>query len=304
MAVPVLAGDTFTAADGRTLAVTRHEAAAPVAVLVAAHGFNDYANAFHLAGPWFASGGITVIAPDQRGFGRTPTRGLWAGHEAMASDLAALVRAVRAHHPGLPLYLLGTSMGGAVATLAVADHAAPADGLILSGPAFWGWSAMNPLYRASLWTAAHLAPGWTLTGEGLGLWPSDNVDMLRALARDPLMIRETRVDALYGLVTLMDAALAAAPRIELPTLVLFGARDEIVPEAPARLVATRLGGPVRYVRYEEGWHMLLRDLQRETVYADIAAWIADAAAPLPSGGELALSPATGHEEARISAPGY
>ena len=295
LAPPVLGQESFTAADGRILATVRHDARAPRAVVVAAHGFNDYSNAFHLVGPWLAERSISVVAVDQRGFGDTPTRGLWAGADAMAGDLAALTRAVRDDDPDLPVYLLGASMGAAVAVLAVADHGAPADGMILSGPAFWGWSAMNPVYRASLWTAAHTVPAWRLTGEGLGRRPSDNDEMLRALSRDPKVIRATRVDTIYGLVTLMEAASAAAPRVHVPTLVLFGARDEIVPEAPAREAARRLGGPVRYVRYADGWHMLLRDTGRETVYADVAAWLADPQGPLPSGEELALSPESGHD---------
>ena len=58
--------------------------------------------------------------------------------------------------------------------------------------------------------------------------------MLRALGRDPLVIKETRVDTIYGLVDLMDAALAAAPRLDAPMLVMYGAHDEIVPRPPIR----------------------------------------------------------------------
>ncbi len=286
---PRLETAAFVAADGRELAVRRYGAAEPDAVIVAAHGFNDYGHAFEMAGEWFADNGIALVAYDQRGFGETPTRGVWPGTDALADDYAALVRAVHAAMPETPLFLMGVSMGGAVATVANARHDLPGEGLILSGPAFWGWSQMNPFYRAGLWTMAHVAPGYRLTGEGLGRWPSDNIEMLRALSRDPLMIRETRVDTLYGLVTLMDDAYAAAPEIEKPTLVLFGEKDEIVPGGPVENVAKRLGGPTRFARYPEGWHMLLRDLQREVVYRDIAAWMADRAADLPSGAEVALS---------------
>lgn len=294
IAPPALYTDHLRAGDGTKIAVRAFEAEDPQAIIVAAHGFNDYSNAFSLAGPWFAQRGISLVALDQRGFGETPTRGRWAGTPAMADDVAALVRAVHARAPDTPVYLLGVSMGGAVATVSAADNPLPIAGLILSGPAFWGWSQMNPLYRGTLWIAAHTVPWYTLTGEGLGLWPSDNVEMLRALSRDPLMIRQTRIDVLYGLVTLMDDAFAAAPRITTPTLVLFGDRDEIVPIAPVEAVVEKLGGTARLVRYEDGWHMLLRDLAREQVYADIAAWITDPEGELPSaakvGQEVAPTP--------------
>lgn len=294
IAEPVLEENRLVAADGREIAVRRYDASSPRAIVVAAHGFNDYGNAFAMSGPWFTERGISLIALDQRGFGRTPNRGRWSGTKALADDLAALVDAVHQQSPDTPVFLLGVSMGGAVATVAAARHDLAIDGLILSGPAFWGWSQLNPVYRATLWTLAHVAPWYHLTGEGLRLWPSDNIEMLRALGRDKLMIRETRVDAIYGLVTLMDDAFEAAADIDHPTLVLFGNKDEIVPVAPVEAVVERLAGPTRFVRYADGWHMLLRDLQRERVYADIAAWVADPKGKLPSAEEVALGSISGH----------
>ena len=139
-------------------------------------------------------------------------RGLWAGDTRMAEDLAAVVALLRARHPGLPVYLLGTSMGGAVAMRAMTLPQPPAvDGLILAAPAVWGWKAMNGLYATALRLAAHTVPARRLTGQGLAIRPSDNIEMLRALGRDPLVIKETRVDAVYGLVGLMDRAYEAPP---------------------------------------------------------------------------------------------
>jgi len=279
---PKLADDRLIAADGREITVRRYAAESPRAIIVAVHGFNDYGNAFHMAGPWFASRGVSLVALDQRGFGETPTRGRWAGTDALAADLASLVTLVHASSPDQPVFLLGVSMGGAVATVASARYDLPIEGVILSGPAFWGWSQLNPVYRATLRAMAYIAPWYHLTGEGLRLWPSDNIDMLRALSRDPLMIRQTRVDAIYGLVTLMDDAYLSAADMDEPALVLFGDRDEIVPAAPVEAVVRQLPGDVRFIRYPDGWHMLLRDLQRERVYSDILSWISDPAAPLPS----------------------
>ena len=286
--------DVLTAADGRLIALQHYAAENPQAIIVAAHGFNDYSNAFEMAGSWFVDQGISLIALDQRGFGKTPNRGRWPGTQALADDLASLVKSVQAQDPNVPVYLLGVSMGGAVSTVAAAQNDLPINGLILSGPAFWGWSQLNPVYRATLWTVAHVAPWYYLTGEGLRLWPSDNIEMLRALGRDKLMIRETRVDAIYGLVTLMDDAFAAASEVDCPTLVLFGDKDEIVPVEPVEAVIQQLKGPTRFVRYAQGWHMLLRDLQRERVYADMAAWSKDGNAALPSGEEVVLEPKSGH----------
>ena len=78
-------------------------------------------------------------------------------------------------------------------------------GVVLVAPAVWGWQTMPLLQQAALWSR-HIPPRG-LTGEGLDIRPSDNVEMLRALGRDPLVIKETRIDAIYGLTNLMEAAL-------------------------------------------------------------------------------------------------
>jgi alpha-beta hydrolase superfamily lysophospholipase len=119
----------------------------------------------------------------------------------------------------------------------------------------------------------------------LKITASDNRDMLLALGRDPLVIKETRLDALYGMVNLMDAALEAGAGFPGPALILYGAQDEIIPKEPMGRIIGALGGSKRLALYEGGYHMLLRDLRAEVVWADIAAWIADTTAPLPSGAD-------------------
>ncbi|MDO8838368.1 MAG: lysophospholipase [Parvibaculum sp.] len=275
-------GSSVTAAvmtDGARLPVLSFEPENPRAVMIGLHGFNDYANAFAEPGPgaWFAERGVAFYAYDQRGFGRAPGHGRWAGDQHMAQDLAVVVSLVRQRHSGMPVYLLGESMGGAVAMRAMTLPEAPAvDGLILAAPAVWGWQTMNPFYAAVLRVAAHTVPSGRLTGRGLDIWPSDNIEMLRALADDPQVIKETRIDAVYGLVGLMDRAYEASGNLGVPVLLLYGVRDELVPSGPTAAVldAMRGGGvPVTALCYPDGWHMLLRDLQRETVWGDIAAWI-------------------------------
>ena len=296
---PDLYGD-YIAGDGSALPI---RAWLPVAgevraVVLALHGFNDYGHAFADPAPRWAAAGIATYAYDQRGFGGAPGRGLWPGPSMLTGDLLAAARLVRARHPTVPLFLLGESMGAAVIVTAAAGpraadvrDLAPA-GLILVAPAVWGARSMNPLQSGALWLAAHTVPWLRLSGRGLGIRPSDNAAMLRRLSADPLVIKESRVDAIYGVVRLMDSALALAPRLgppdlAAPVLLLYGARDEIIPRHPVlRLIRALPDAPParrRIAFYDTGYHMLLRDLQGATVIADIAAWIADPAAPLPSG---------------------
>ncbi|MBT5264114.1 MAG: alpha/beta hydrolase, partial [Rhodospirillaceae bacterium] len=267
----------------------------PAAAIVALHGFNDYSNAFAGPAARLRAEGIAVYAYDQRGFGAAPGRGLWPGRDALTRDLRTVAALVRATHPGLPLFVMGESMGGAVVLAALArEPALRPDGAILIAPAVWGRKTMDGVKRSALWIAAHTTPWMELTGRGLGIVPSDNIEMLRALARDPMVIKRTRIDAIWGLVDLMDEALAATRRIETPTLVLYGMRDQIIPRGPTLAMLERMpeadAARRRVAVYEDGFHMLTRDLEADVVLDDILAWIesrlaGDGAAPLPSGAD-------------------
>jgi len=293
---PRLEDPSFMASDGVRLPLTRwRRTNDPSAIIIALHGFNDYANAFREVGPFLANRGFEVWAPDQRGFGRAPHRGLWPGTARLTEDLRDLVALARARWPGRRVVVLGESMGGAVAMVA-ADTAsvtgAPlgADGLALSAPAVWGRNAMPWLYRAVLDVTATITPWARFSGSGLDIWPSDNIEMLRTLGSDPLMIRETRADTIQGLVDLMDAALTAAARVPSPVLMMAGINDHIIPAEPAQaaLIAMIRDGadPLRRpALYPDGWHMLLRDLGGVAPLEDIVAWVRDPAAPLPSGAD-------------------
>lgn len=275
-------------ADGYRLPVTVWQAEAPAAMLLALHGFNDYRNAFDGPAAYFAASNITTYAYDQRGFGETVQRGLWPGDDVLEADAAGMAKLLCEKHPDLPLFLLGESMGGAVA-INMQQVAPCVAGMVLVGPAVWGWQTMPFWQRNTLRLAAHLAPAKTLTGEGLQITPSDNTEMLRALGRDPLVIKATRIDTMYGLTNLMEAALLSSSRLSVPTLILYGEKDEIIPHDPTCVMLERLPdqSTMRFVLYPDGYHMLMRDLQAEVVLRDVVAWVADQDASLPSGNAVA-----------------
>ena len=287
--------DAFTMPDGARLPYrTWLPEGKPAAVVLALHGFNDSRDAWEYPAPAFAAAGVAVYAPDLRCFGDAPGRGLWPGTEGLVADTAEMARLVRALHPGVPLVLMGESMGAAVLMVLATGKLAPRDvSYVLIAPAVWGRARMNFILSGVLWLAMTLVPGLELTRGPVQITASDNREALIRLSTDPLTIRRTRVDALGGLVNLMDAALAAAPRMRVPSLFLYGGKDELVPKAATAATWRALprggaGGP-RIAYYPGGYHLLLRDHDRAVPIGDILAWLRDRSAPLPSGAEKAAA---------------
>jgi alpha-beta hydrolase superfamily lysophospholipase len=289
---PRLTPESVVMSDGYVLPMkTWSSTDDPTAVVLAMHGFNDYSNAFETAAHIFADDLITTYAIDQRGFGTTEQLGIWAGHTTMQSDLLATVNLLCEKHSGLPLFLLGESMGGAVILSAVQQlDRTCIQGVILLAPAVWGWQSMPWWQTVPLTLLAHTVPELTVTGEGMEIHPSDNVEMLRALGRDPLIIKETRIDAIYGLTDLMEAAMVNSGALRMPALILYGEHDEIIPPTAFcdmfNNLPARATSHWRLIIYSNGYHMLSRDLQGEVVIQDMVAWIHNQRSWLPSGQEV------------------
>lgn len=286
---PHLTKTAFVSFDGTKLPLhTWLPDAPPKAIIIALHGYNDYGNFIKKAAAYFRDRGIGVFAYDQRGFGAAPHRGRWAGTKVMGKDLRTIIHLVKKRYPGVPLYLLGHSMGGAV-LLATDTPTDPllCNGVVLVAPAVWSRRTMPFYQRWLLWLAARTIPWVQLSGQDLHIVASDNMKMLRGQGRDPLVLKKSRIDALYGLTNLMDAAYAAASRFDAKALFLYGAKDEIIPARPmADIFRERMENPgsepQRFLVYKNGYHMLLRDLQAKVVWRDILHWLNSPAGTFPS----------------------
>lgn len=282
LAAPRIERGWIESANGERLALYSWPARGRArAVVLALHGFGDsgeFAFGDAAAGDW-SRRGIAVYAIDQRGFGANPSTRQWPGAARLEADAIEVARLLRARHPGLPLAVVGHSMGGGVA-LAAAARGMPADGLVLAGPAIAGGAALNPVLRAGGWTMATLMPERRWTGRGvIEIMPTDNLEALRRAASDPRHFGNASSRELYGLVQVMDRAAAAAPAVEIPVLTLMGARDEVLAPAAVQRVHATIPGAAGFIHYPEGWHWLFVDLQAPRVWRDVSDFILSLPAP-------------------------
>lgn len=274
----------FIAQDGYKLPFKSWPAAEePERIILALHGFNDYSNAFSGLCEFMTDKHSTktlCMAYDQRGFGATEQTGIWPQKGKLQSDLMTMSKSLKLQYPNAELYLVGESMGGAVIISALTqnnDKTSHIDGIILLAPAVWAQSTQPWYQRFALFVAVHTFPGWKPTGESLGVVATDNGEALIAMSQDPLVIKETRIDAIYGLTNLMDLALENASAIQTPALVLYGLKDEVIPKTPTCEMLKRMESQVNHQLklYTNGYHMLSRDLQAPRVFKDMTAWMDD-----------------------------
>ncbi len=209
----------------------------------------------------------------------------------MVSDARQMALLVRAANPHTRLILMGESMGGAVLMCLAASADPPdVDGYVLVAPAVWGRSEMNVFERVGLWAASTALPGFTATGAIAHVKASDNRAAIERLSTDPLTIHHTRFDSMRGLVDLMDAALASAPRLRAPALFLYGGKDELIPKRAMTAAWRALPSGERMAYYPDGYHLMLRDIGRSG--ADRGHYCVDFRsidAPLPSGADRAAA---------------
>jgi alpha-beta hydrolase superfamily lysophospholipase len=296
----VLHEDRVLTADGYRLPLRRWLPDGEVkAVVLALHGFNDYGNAFrYLREAVVGAEDIALYAYDQRGFGATERPGIWAGRDTLVNDARTVAMLLRARYPDQPLFLMGESMGAAVALLALADgDGLPVDGAVLIAPAVWGTDAMPWYQRLGLWLAIRLMPGRYFSSEtvrSMGKRASDDYEIMRELSKDPLVLKGARVDTLYGVSELMGDA-SQVVSLGMPVQTLYGLNDQIIPSAPVCSWLLRLmpspPTDMRIVLYPDGYHMLTRYSESAIVIADIAAWLRSPHSIMPSGYERSLDEA-------------
>jgi alpha-beta hydrolase superfamily lysophospholipase len=247
---------------------------APRAVVVVVHGASEHGGRYAWTAEQLVMRGYAVYAIDHRGHGRS--EGSRAVIDRMANaveDLHTLVERATKAHPGRPVVMLGHSMGGAVALSYTIEHEDALDALVLSAP-LAALEAASPVTRAVGRLLSVVAPS-------LGVYAIDST----AVSRDPQVVKDYDADPLnhHGklpartvgeLSSAIDGYPDAVPRFELPLYVMHGTADRLTPIAGSEMVVERAGsGDKTLRRYDELFHELLNEPERQQVLDEIADWL-------------------------------
>lgn len=271
--MPALTEDHLLLRDGVAVPLTRWPAGGvPKGVIIGLHSFGDFRLAFTDIAQPLTAAGFSVLAFDQRGFGNNPDHGRWAGADSLIADLGDAVAAVRMEHPGLPIFVMGESMGGGVALASAGmGRLDDVDGLILAAPAVREDVTFRYAYNALLWTASRLIPAYEVHNDRGA--PVHTPSARERLSSDPRIVRDVRIDTYWGLIQLADRASDMAPEITHPVLLLHGGADRVVARKSITALAVHLGALAETVYWEDAPHEVLQWREQERVATRVTGWL-------------------------------
>ncbi len=245
-------------------------------LIVLAHGYGEHTGRYAAIAAMLNAQGYAVWAPDQRGHGRS--EGLRAHVHRFAdfvADFAGFVEGARAAHPDLPLFVLGHSMGGLIATLYALEHPGAYTGLILSGPAVKVDQLASPLLLLAAGLLSALTPTLGVIGGGSNGGICRDPDVVTAFNTDPLCYHgKVRARMGYEMLRATQTVLPRAGQLTAPVLVVQGEADRIIPAQGVRDVFAAFGSADKTLHVYPGlYHEVMSEPERETVMADILHWL-------------------------------
>jgi alpha-beta hydrolase superfamily lysophospholipase len=245
-------------------------------VVVLAHGFGEHSGRYAELGTRLADAGFAVYAVDHRGHGQTSGRRANIQRMALVvDDLDSFVKFAVARTPGVPLFLIGHSLGGLIALqYATEPGTTELDGLVVSGPAVEVTVGSALLKRIAGLLSA-LVPNLGVADLRADEKISRDPEVVRAYQQDPL-VYHGKVPARTGteILTTAEGLPARLPRLRLPLLLLHGTEDLICAPAGSTMVHDTVSSTDKTLRQYQGlYHEIFNEPEKDEVLADLLTWI-------------------------------
>ena len=237
------------------------------------HGFGEHSGRYGQLAAELNRAGISLIAPDHRGHGRSPgQRAFVPAADTLARDFLDCM----AMEPdsGLPQFLMGHSMGGAVAVQVALAGQDRWDGLVLSSPYLVPAEPPPRILESLVGVISRLLPNLTverLSSADLSREPAEAA----AYDEDPL-VHHGGVSArsAHSLLSAGAQVLVSAGQLELPLLILHGAEDRIAGIEGSRQLLAAAGSRERsIIEFEAARHEVMNDLDRSSFFSALTDWL-------------------------------
>lgn len=253
---------------GQTERIAVHEWSNPDArfLVLIAHGYGEHSRRYDHVAELLVGEGAAVFALDHAGHGRSEgERALIPDGDVMAADLHAVADAARERHPGLPVVLIGHSMGGLIATRFAQLNPGELAALVLSGPVIGGNPAITGLLEMDPIPELPIDPAVLSRDPGVG----------EAYMADPLVYHGGfKRPTLESFAAAVDRIAAGPGFGELPVLWIHGSEDALAPLEPARQAVERLRGTKTEEKvYADARHEIFNETNRDEVLGDLTAFL-------------------------------
>jgi len=265
----------FTGARGHSLLRRTWAPPEPERVLVLVHGYAEHSGRYDHVGAWLAARGCAVSGYDHQGHGHSSgPRCHVRRFSDFVDDLEIAVRLAREENPGLPLFVVGHSMGGLMTASYLIERQPSLTGAVLSGPALALGADAPRLRLLAARLLSAVAPRLSVPS---GLDPN-------GISRDPAVVRAYLADPLIGLT--MTARLGAeliatltrtapqASRVGVPLLLLHGEDDPLCPAQGSRDFHAGLTTPGSAIEvFPKLRHEIFNEPEQETVFLRLLDWV-------------------------------
>ena len=267
----------FKTHDGLNLFYRHWDVSQPRAVCLLVHGLAEHSGRYgNLAGRLTAKG-HSVWSMDHRGHGRSEgIRGDCRSLQEFVDDLHLLKQRAAEALPGLPLFVIGHSLGGLIALTYAVDHPQEIRGVAVSSPAL-KLTHETPAWKVALVTAtAKIAP---LAPFQNGVNPSNlcrDPQVVEAYRKDPLIHRVLTARCALALQDALRGSLELAGRLSVPCVIFQSGTDQVCDPEMAREFARRAvssGVPLSLRRYDGMYHELFNEPERGRVIEDLCQWL-------------------------------
>jgi len=245
------------------------------AVFLIVHGLNEHSGRYDNFSNFFANEGFAVYSMDLIGHGKSDgTRSYVKDFNNYLDDIILYLEKIKQLQPGSPIFLIGHSIGGLIATLLLIDHPEQFAGAVLSGSAVQVPDDVSPLFISLGKFVSFVLPK-------LGLLKID----LSGLSRNPAVVQDYKDDPLVnsGKFTArisaeinksFDRVAGEGSQVKAPVLILHGGSDRIVNPACSHFLYALFSSEIKkLVIYDDFYHEIYNDPNYEQVYKDVSSWI-------------------------------
>ena len=248
----------------------------PQAILLIVHGGLEHSGRYTNLANYFVPGGYAVCGLDLRGHGKSEgLRGYVERFSDYLNDLKTFFDMVRGEHSDAKIFLVGHSMGGAIATAYAVHHQHELAGLILAGAVLKVPSGQSPALIAAAKILSLLLPKMGITALDASAISQDQA-VVDAYVNDPLVYRG-KIRARLGaeILNTVQQLARQMPEISLPILIMHGTADRLCDPEGSQMLYERVGSKDKTLKLYQGfYHEILNEPGHKQVLADMEAWLA------------------------------